>query len=440
MSVKAWILAHPKARLAARVRRSWPLAVVAGLTLTGVVGAIANVSQTPTLPASLTKVVEDLGRPQGTTTIPLQAAFVHEEIVEPGDTIVTLFQRLGIDDDEAMSFLSSNPNGRNALRQLRAGRSVTAVVSPDRRLEALSLPMLQAGEHYRIERAEGALREQIQSAATTTLVEMRSGVIEHSLFAATDSVGLPDAIAMRLADLFGTHLDFHTDIRTGDRFSVVYETQYQNGHPVGVGRVLAAEFVNDGKTYRLALYRGPDGHEDYYSEDGHSPKQAFLRSPLAFTRVTSGFSMRMHPILKQWRQHKGVDFGAPIGTPVKATSDGIVDFVGVQRGYGNFVVLKHRNGYSTAYGHLSRFAAGLHKGERVEQGEVIAYVGMTGWATGPHLHYEFRVAGAPKDPMSVALPTAQPLSKQELAQFKAATGPLFARLQLIAPRTVASLD
>ncbi|HPR06827.1 MAG TPA: M23 family metallopeptidase, partial [Denitromonas sp.] len=187
------------------------------------------------------------------------------------------------------------------------------------------------------------------------------------------------------------------------------------------------------RRHSVVLYQDKDGREDYYSEDGRSLKQAFLRFPLEFTRVTSGFSQRFHPILKKWRQHKGVDFGAPSGSAIKATSNGTVDFVGTKGGYGKVVILRHRDKITTLYGHMSGFASGLRKGAAVSQGDIIGYVGQTGWATGPHLHYEFRISDTAKDPMSIALPTANPLSKSELAAFNAATKMYRKRIALLNP-------
>jgi murein DD-endopeptidase MepM/ murein hydrolase activator NlpD len=260
---------------------------------------------------------------------------------------------------------------------------------------------------------------------------MKSGVIRNSLFGATDAAGIPDAIATQIAELFSTDIDFHQDLRKGDSFNVVYETKSLNGQMVMTGRVLAAEFVNAGHPYRAVFFDGVNGKGEYYTPDGKPLKKAFLRSPLEFSRISSGFEMRFHPILKQWRQHKGVDYAAAIGTKVRAIADATVEFVGQQNGYGNFIVLKHSGNYSTAYGHLSAFAKGLHKGEKVSQGDLIGYVGMTGWATGPHLHYEFRIAGVATNPLTANIPVAFPIAAQQLPKFKAEAQPLVARLNLL---------
>jgi murein DD-endopeptidase MepM/ murein hydrolase activator NlpD len=234
---------------------------------------------------------------------------------------------------------------------------------------------------------------------------------------------------MQLADVFSGDIDFHHDLRRGDRFAVLYEMRYVDGEPLGAGRIAAAEFVNKGVRYRAFLWRAPDGSEGYYAEDGKTLRKAFLRSPLAFTRVTSGFSLaRFHPFLQTWRAHKG-GFRGPIGTQVRAAGDGTVALAGRQTG-GNVVVLQHAGAYSTLYAHLSRFASGLKPGARVQQGDVIGYVGETGWATGPHLHYEFRVNNVQRNPLTVALPNAQPLPAEQRSGYLEQVAILAAQLAL----------
>ncbi|MBC9073739.1 peptidoglycan DD-metalloendopeptidase family protein [Thauera sp. CAU 1555] len=432
--ILADLLAHlPSAR------RGWVLAPLFGISLFGVVAATATTPDSPP-PFPLQTVVERLPVAPTAADAGSGLPFVHDERVLPGDTIESIFRRLNVSDPEALAFLLGTDEGRTALRQLRSGRAVTALVEPDGRLRALSLPITQASGRFSIERtAEGLQIRGEETQALATVVEMRSGVIQHSLFGATDAAGLPDSVATKLAEIFGTEINFHTDLRRGDSFSVVYETLYDQGSPSRTGKILAAEFVNRGERHVVVLFRGDDGREQYYTADGRSLRQAFLRSPLEFSRVTSGFGRRLHPIHRNWRTHAGVDFAAPIGTPIKATSDGTVSFVGTQRGYGNIIIVQHRDRYSTAYAHLNGFARGLRKGQRVNQGDVIGYVGKTGWATGPHLHYEIRVNNVPHDPMRIALPAAQPLTKGELAKFNEQTSPLVARIALLNRSTVAAL-
>jgi murein DD-endopeptidase MepM/ murein hydrolase activator NlpD len=270
---------------------------------------------------------------------------------------------------------------------------------------------------------------------------MKSAEIKTSLFAATDAAGVPDNVAVQMAEIFGGDIDFHRDLRRGDRFTVVYEMLEAAGDAVRSGRVVAAEFINQNKAHRAVYFEDAARHGGYYGSDGKNLRKAFLRSPLAFTRISSGFSnARFHPIFQQWRAHRGVDYAAPLGTPVRATADGVVELAAVHGGYGKEIVLKHQGRYSTIYGHLSRFAAGIRAGARVTQGEVIGYVGATGWATGPHLHYEFLVSGTQTNPLSVALPTAPALTGATMTQFHAAAAPLLSRLDLLRNTNLARLE
>jgi murein DD-endopeptidase MepM/ murein hydrolase activator NlpD len=228
-------------------------------------------------------------------------------------------------------------------------------------------------------------------------------------------------------------VDFHRDLRKGDRFTVVYEMQYLRGRPVRAGRMQAAEFVNQGRTFR-AVHFGTG----YYAPDGKAMRKAFLRSPLEFSRMTSGFGMRQHPIMQVWRAHKGIDYAAPIGTRVRAVGDGIVEFAGPKGGYGNTVVLRHHGQYATVYAHLSRIS--VKRGARVAQNDTIGSVGQTGWATGPHLHYEFRIAGEARNPLAIAMPAALPIAASELPAFQNQAAPLVARLDLLANSALAQLE
>jgi murein DD-endopeptidase MepM/ murein hydrolase activator NlpD len=353
-----------------------------------------------------------------------------EERVQRGDTIGSLLARASVVDAEAMAFLRTDPDAR-ALYQLRPGRPLQVATDDDGRLTGLRF-LAANGQLLSVYRAGNAFAAKRAAPPDDTRLTLRAGEIESSLFAAADDAGLPDSVTLGLADIFGGEIDFYHDLRRGDRFAVLYETRYVDGEPSGTGRVLAAEFENGGKAYRAFLWRAPDGSESYYNEDGRNARNAFLRSPMEFSRVTSGFTMaRLNPILHRMRAHKGTDFAAPIGTPVRATADGEITFVGQQTGYGNVIMLKHDGRYSTVYAHLSRFADGLRNGARIHQGETIGYVGQTGWATGPHLHYELRVDGEPRDPMTVALPMATPVTDQERPAFAAAIAPLASELAVV---------
>jgi murein DD-endopeptidase MepM/ murein hydrolase activator NlpD len=263
-------------------------------------------------------------------------------------------------------------------------------------------------------------------------LSMQTAVIQSSLYGAADAAGLPDAITQQIAEIFAGDIDFYHDLRRGDRFSVVYEVLHVDGEPVKTGRVVAAEFVNAGRALRAFWFAERDGEGGYYSADGRSLRLAFLRSPLEFSRITSGFSLaRMHPIFNTVTAHRGIDYGAPTGTPVRSTGEGKVAFAGQQGGYGNVVIVQHHGTYSTVYGHLSRFAQGLRTGSRVAQGEVIGYVGATGWATGPHLHYEFRVDNQARDPLRIALPQARPIPDDAQPRFLAGAAELSGRMELL---------
>jgi len=366
-------------------------------------------------------------------------AFLHEERVRSGDTLAALLTRLGVSDDAAAAFIKSDRIAHGVM-QLKAGRSILAQTSKDGSLLRLSttltdnsgnpeknIVILREGNRFKAVEAPAQLERRI---------EMRAGEIRSSLFAATDTAQIPDGVASQLVDMFSTNIDFASDLRRGDQFNVVYETFWQNGEYVRSGRVLAGEFINAGKRYQSVWFDEPGNKQGggYYSFDGKSLKKAFLKSPLEFTRISSGFAMRVHPISGQWKQHKGVDFAAPIGTPIRASGDGVVDFVGTQNGYGNVIVLKHWNNYSTAYAHMSRFTSGLRKGSKVSQGDVIGYVGMTGWATGPHLHYEFRINNEPRDPMSIDVPNGHALAGADLQRFRNTVTEIKHRFALLTPQ------
>jgi len=363
--------------------------------------------------------------------------FVREEKVRSGDTIGTLMSRLGVNDSVAVAFIKSDRTA-NALLNLRAGRVMQAKVASNGELQWLSMEVAEgkdgAAKEVVVTRNEKGFVAVDASAELELRLEMKTGVIKSSLFGATDAASIPDPVTMKFVDMFSTHIDFRADLRKGDRFNIVYETFWQNGTYIRSGRIMAAEFVNAGKVHQ-ALWYDPAGGKGggYYGFDGKAQKKAFLKSPVAFTRVSSGFGTRVHPVMGTTRNHKGIDFAAPSGTPIKAAADGTVELAKYSGGYGNLIVLKHWAQYSTAYGHLSRFASGLKKGQKVSQGDVIGYVGTTGMSTGPHLHYEFRVANQQRNPMSIDVPNAQPLTLAEMTQFRKAAEEMERRFTLLNP-------
>lgn len=362
-------------------------------------------------------VLELLDLPDSPTTEEATAnRFVTQERVMRGDTVADLLDRLGIRDSSALDFLRSDPTGRTIFRQLVPGRMLQAETGNDGELLALRY-FLSAASLLEVARGPRGLQARHREVSEPPRIFHRTATIRSSLFAATDAAGIPDAIAMQVARVFATDLDFHADLRKGDRVSVVYEMIYDSGELVAPGRILAAEFVNGARAYQAVLFRDEDGLETYYSFDGTNRAKAFLRSPVEFSRVSSGFGGRVHPIFKNWRAHTGVDFAAPQGTRVIASADGHIVAAGSRGGYGNAVEIRHGGGVSTLYAHLSGFARGVRAGGRVRQGEPIGYVGATGFATGPHLHYEFKISGIHQDPMRVALPKAEPVPAQLRARF-----------------------
>ena len=362
-------------------------------------------------------------------------SYTHEERVRPGDTLASLFSRMGIDDNVAAAFIKSDRTARGVL-QLKPGKLVRAQTSKYGDLQWLSATVIddqdkplkniivtrEGSESFKAMETPVKLEKQ---------VEMRSGEVKSSLFSATDKAQIPDSVAKQISEIFGTRINFATEMHRGDRFTLVYETLWQNGEYVGGGRILAGEYTNAGKTYQAVWFNGANG-AGYYDFDGNSIKKAFLKSPIEFSRISSGFAMRNHPIFGDWRQHRGVDFAAPVGTPIHAAGDGVVDFAGDQSGYGNMVVLQHWDDYSTAYAHMSGFAKGIKKGLKINQGQVIGYVGTTGWTTGSHLHYELRRNDEPQDPLAGAnITNDQPLSGADLQRFRTVAAEMNHRITLL---------
>ena len=422
--------------LADRVRRAvwplgpWKLAALIALALSGV-AAFGLAPGTRLEEVETRLVVRALDAPPVADAQAGRTDFAYwrEERVRRGDTIGELLARAGIDDARLRALVHGDPVAR-PLYQLKPGQAVRVATDRDGGLLELRFAP-SADRALTIRRRGDALEALATDAVVETRVVMKSGVIASSLFGAADAIGLPDAITLALADAFSGDIDFFHDLRRGDRFSVVYETLHVDGEAAGSGRILAAEFENRGNLLTAFRWTAPDGTEGYYTADGRGTRKAFLRSPMALTRVTSGFTLaRLHPILGTWRAHTGVDYGAPAGTPVRATATGIVAFAGREGGYGNVVIVRHGGQYSTMYGHLSRFAKGVSPGARVSQGDTIGYVGQTGWATGPHLHYELRVANAPRNPQSIALPAAEAVPPSHRGAYAAAIAPLSEQLAL----------
>lgn len=345
------------------------------------------------------------------------------EITRSSDTAEALLRRLGIDDAAAAAFVRGNAEARSALFN-RVGRTVTAEATQENTLQKLSARWIPDGDggfkRLVVEKIGTGYRVRTETDALTPGSRLASGIVRSSLFAATDDARIPDSVASQLADIFSGDVDFRS-LRKGDRFAVVYETFDADGQTLRSGRVLSAEFENNGKLHQALWFQEPGQKGGYYRPNGDSLRRAYLSSPVEFSRVSSGFAMRMHPILNSWRQHNGIDYAAPTGTTVRSVGDGTVEFAGTQSGYGNIVIVNHRNNQQTAYAHLSR--VDVKVGQSVSQGQNVGAVGSTGWATGPHLHFEFRVNGEYQDPATIA-------QQEGGVPISAAARPAFERLAL----------
>lgn len=422
------LLDHAASAMARNPRRV--TAIVAGLLMGGAGGAyaVASLAPDPSL-LPVREIIQTIDSQVGSipeNTAPVEFTLYRSDNTLGNDTADSLLKRLGIDDPKAIDFLRSDPLVRQQLLG-RSGRSVTAQARQDHSLQSLVARWSNddSGQFTRlvIESTPEGFASRLESAPLVASSRLASGTINSSLFAATDDAGLPDSIATQLAEIFSGDIDFRRALRKGDHFNLVYEVLEGDGEPLRTGRVLSAEFNNNGKTFQ-AMWFQPSGQGvaskgGYYSLDGQSLSRAFLSSPVKFSRISSGFSMRFHPILHQWRAHLGTDFAASTGTPARTVGDGVVSFAGVQNGYGNVIFIRHRGNTETVYAHLSKIL--VKNGQSVSQGETVGLVGQSGWATGPHLHFEIRVNGVQKDPMAVA-------QKSETVPVPAAALPLFKQL------------
>lgn len=403
------LLASAAALLARHPKRITAILAALLLSGTGLSFAVANLapdaSQLPVRSLVESLATPDLGL-QSAAIASQAISLYRSDVTRSTDTAETLFKRLGVIDPLAATFLRTDALAQKYLLR-RAGRSVTAEASNGNSL--LKLQARWAGDEdgmfkrLSVEKTPEGFASKLETLPLTASTRMASGTIHTNLFAATDAANIPDAVASQLAEVFAGDIDFHRALRKDDRFSVVYETLEGDGEPLRAGRLLSAEFVNDGKTHQAMWFQDPDGTAakgGYYTLAGESLKRAFLASPMEFSRVTSGFKMRFHPILQVWKAHLGVDYAAPTGTPVRSVGDGVVEFAGVQNGFGNVVKIRHQGQISTVYAHLSRINVRL--GQSVGQGQNVGLVGATGWATGPHLHFEYRVGGVYRDPQTIA--------------------------------------
>ncbi len=347
--------------------------------------------------------------------------------IKSGDTLSGIFDKVGLSQQELHRVLEEK-QAHQTLRAIRPGKQLSFLLGDENQLQTLSYA-IDPTQTLEIYRDGDGFETTIVQHPLESRIRFASGEINSSLFLAAQKAGLSDKITMEMADIFGWDIDFALDIRAGDHFSVLYEELYRDGEKIRSGDVLGAEFTNRGKTYVAIRYTNPEGRSGYYSPEGMRMRKAFRRTPVEFSRISSRFGKRFHPILNRMRAHKGVDYAAPTGTPIRATAEGTVVFKGRKGGYGRTVILKHGKRYSTLYAHMSRFGKGLRSRKTVKQGQIIGYVGQSGSATGPHLHYEFRIDGVHRNPLTVRLPKALPIEKKYRKEFKAVAEKMLAQME-----------
>jgi murein DD-endopeptidase MepM/ murein hydrolase activator NlpD len=368
---------------------------------------------------------------------PTPALRRHSVSIGNGDSLYSIFKSNGFPLAELAAIVKVSKDTRR-LTRLVPGQRLDFHLTADNSVSKL-VHYLDDTRTLHVERNGVGYHSKLVHVPLDSHMATAAGTIDASLFVAGQRAGLSNKIIMQLVEIFGWDVDFALDIRAGDRFAVVYEELYKNGEKLKDGNILAAVFTNQGKTTRIVRYQNSDGRSAYFTPEGVSIRKAFLRTPVAYTRISSRFSRsRKHPRLNRFRAHRGVDYAGPRGTPIKAAGDGKVDHIGYKGGYGKAIVLRHGATYTTLYAHMSRYARGLRRGQRVSQGQIIGYIGSTGLSTGPHLHYEFRVRGVHRNPLSVKLPRAAPIEKKYKQDFLTKTRGLIARLEIISNPTLAS--
>ena len=422
-----------------KIKLRWLLAVFF-LPIFAIFAAFGTTPASTPVNVRIKNITEEVTLPLPVAAVNRDEEFWQIDQVRRDDTLGSLFKRMTVRDEDAIKFLMLSPEARAINTMLMPGHTVEIKTNLDGKLLHLE---------YELDN-ENILVAQLtpsgyQVAEQKLVLQnhhiLKSATIVDSLFGATDDAGIPDQIALQVADIFSGDIDFNEDLRPGDKFNVIYEAFYNAGELMKTGDVLAVEFITEGKKHQAIHFGDAEGKFAYYTPEGKSLHKSFLRSPLEFTRISSSFNAgRFHPILHRFKAHKGVDLAAPSGTRIKASGDGVVDFIGQQGGYGNVILLKHDNGVSTKYGHLSAFASGLRKGAHVNQGDIIGFVGMTGLATGPHLHYEFLVGKEHRDPMTVALPNSVPIDDKYKKEFDAMSLDFMAQIEILNRSQVAAKD
>ena len=440
-------MAAPASKPRSQWTRLHTVVVLASITVIGTLLSLASQDANANKPEQLTKpeneaqIIQAL-EPKQQITIPLtipkfnppiETSFKQEERkqwvnfkVKNGDSLAYLFKKNDLSASELHQIMKLGKSTKS-LRSIRPGQKFRVSINEQQQIQEL---------FYDIDKLQSLHVKRQGNAFSAALVEhpvdirttYASATIDSSLFEAGKNAGMKDALIMQLVGIFGWDIDFALDIRKGDHFSILFEEHFIEGRKIKDGPIIAAEFTNQGRTYRSVRYTDAKGRTDYYSDDGRSMRKAFLRTPVDFRRISSRFGKRKHPTLSRMKLHKGVDYAAKTGTPIKAAGDGKVTFRGRKGGYGKTVILQHGGRYSTLYAHMSRFKKGVYAGKRVKQGQIIGYVGSTGRSTGPHLHYEFRVNGVHRNPLTVRLPDAAPIAKQFKDDFMSQSQNLLAQL------------
>ena len=397
----------------------------------GALAAVATAAATPAAAATYPQAVaEALQPPPANSWVTVK--------VKPGQTLSSIFDAQGLPTLDWVQVVQLGGESHK-LKRLKAGDQLHLRKGPEG-LQELTYALDEA-RTLQVSRTDAGFEAITLAAEIEHRPTYSMGTLTSSLYESGVNAGLTPSLIIEMADIFGYDIDFGQDIRVGDRFTVIYDELFKNGEKLRAGNILAAEFVNQGKSLRAVRYTDPQGNSGYYAQEGQSLRKSFIRTPLDVFRISSNFSRgRYHPVLNRIRAHLGTDYAASTGTPIKATGDGRVVFMGHKGGYGKAIIIKHGSSYETLYGHLSRFRSGLSYGSRVQQGQVIGYVGATGLATGPHLHYEFRVNGVHRDPRRVTLPRASSLPRQHLEHFRASSTPLLAQLDALNRSQVAQAN
>nr|VFJ60880.1 MAG: Murein DD-endopeptidase MepM and murein hydrolase activator NlpD, contain LysM domain [Candidatus Kentron sp. FM]VFJ62463.1 MAG: Murein DD-endopeptidase MepM and murein hydrolase activator NlpD, contain LysM domain [Candidatus Kentron sp. FM]VFK14224.1 MAG: Murein DD-endopeptidase MepM and murein hydrolase activator NlpD, contain LysM domain [Candidatus Kentron sp. FM] len=377
--------------------------------------------------------------PDSTAAQETERPAVRTATVLEGDSLSVIFQRLQLPQSVLHNVLDAGDDAKQ-LKHLRPGQMLEFEITEDQTVEKVRHRLSD------VTVLEVALDEDSQSYRARVItedlerrIEFATGTINRALFLSGQRAGLSDKVIMQLVGIFAWDVDFALDVRSGDRFALIYEQFYKEGEKIKDGNILAAEFVNRERVFRAVQYENDKGETSYYTPDGHNMRKRFLRTPVAFTRISSRFQLRRwHPVLHKFRAHRGVDYAAPRGTPVKVTASGKITFVGRKGGLGKAIFVRHGKKYTTVYGHLNKYAKGIKRGRSVRQGQLIGYVGSTGLATGPHLHYEFRVNGVHKDPLTVELPKAESIDGRYRFDFKRKTEKLITQLGVLSRTMLAT--